>query len=343
MSTQPSTGTSTSTGEIKTALPALFSAKPSEASQWLKVMKAYFSINPEIYSLDEIKIGLIFSKMGTGKGVPFLEKWYDKMANIGIKAKEKTLKKFMMDYDQNFNPFDTKVKAHRDISRLFHKPGKDEDGTPNDGFQDYINEFENLTTKVQFEDKLTAITHFSTGLDKQVSTMILFMTSLLDTLEEWIEKAKLFQGHKLRINELCRGGHYNSFRLQPSPMTQATRDPDAMEVDFVKLKKLSPQEQVKCMREGRCFKCRKVGHDAKNCRTSSQPQPAPGPSCPSQQILTMEEPPTTPTKPKSSTLSNYACTIGKSEDEILQTLKLCYEEPNKEIKVMETFDDLEDF
>ena len=211
MSTQPTTGVSTSTGEIKTALPTPFTAKPSEASRWLKAMKAYFSINLGIYSSDEIKITLILSKMGTGKGVSFSEKWYNKMANTMVKPEEKTFERFITDYDQNFNPFNTKVKVHHDISRLFQTPRKDEDGTPNDGFQDYINEFKNLATKAQFEDKLTAVTHFSTGLNKQISTMILSMTSLPDTLKEWIEKAKLFHGHKLRIDELCRGGRYNNF------------------------------------------------------------------------------------------------------------------------------------
>ena len=240
-------------------------------------MKAYFSINPGIYSSDEIKITLILSKMGTRKGVSFSEKWYDKMASTTVKAEEKTFDKFVADYDQNFNPFDTKVKVCHNISRLLQKPGKDEDGTSNDGFQEYINEFENLATKAQFEDKLTAVTHFLTGLDKQISTMILSMASPPDTLEEWIEKAKLFHSHKLCINELCNRGHYHSFQSQSSPSTRTTWDPDAMEVDFMKLKKLSPQEQAKCMREGRCFKCRKVGHDAKNCKTTNRSQPTNGP------------------------------------------------------------------
>ena len=149
MSTQPMTGTSTSRGEIKMALPTLFSAKPLEASQWLKAMNAYFSINLGIYSSDEIKIALILSKMDTGKGVSFSEKWYNKMAKTGIKAEEKMLEKFMADYNQNFNPFNTKMKACHNISRLFQKPGKDEDRTPNDVFQDYISEFETLATKAQ--------------------------------------------------------------------------------------------------------------------------------------------------------------------------------------------------
>ena len=116
-----------------------------------------------------------------------------------------------------------------------------------------------------------------------------------------------------------------------------------MEVDFVKLKKLTSQERAKCMREGRCFKCRKVGHNAKTCRTTKRSQPTLDPSCP-QQILNTEEVPITPaTKPKSSILSDYARTMGKSEDKVLQTLKLCYEEPDENVQVAETFDNLEGF
>ena len=143
----------------------MFSGKPSEASRWLKAMNTYFSINSKVYSLDELKIALILSKMDTGKGVAFSEKWYDKMANTAIKAKDKTLAEFTKDYNLNFNPFDTKIKARRDLSKLIQKLGKDEDGTPNDGFQEYVNEFENLATKAQFEDKLTTVTQFSAGLD----------------------------------------------------------------------------------------------------------------------------------------------------------------------------------
>ena len=80
--------------------------------------------------------------------------------------------------------------------------------------------------------------------------MILSMTTPPDTLEEWIDKAKLFQGHKLRIDELQKGGQYNSFRPQSSPASRTPQDPDAMEVDFIKLEKLTPQEYAKCMREG---------------------------------------------------------------------------------------------
>ena len=341
MSTQtPSTMTATAS-ELKAALPGPFSGKTSEASRWLKAMDAYFLVNPGIYTSDELKLALILSKMDSRKGVAFSEKWYDKLKNSVIKAEDKTLAKFEEDYNENFNPLDAKVRARRDLSKLVQKPRKDEDGTPNDGFQDYINDFENLATKAQFEDKLTAVTQFSMGLDRQISTMILSMQNPPNTLEEWIAKAKTFHNQKLRIDELRRGVRYSHFRGPNASSPRAASDPNAMEVDLVKLKKLSPSERAKCMREGRCFRCRKARHDARNCRAKMNPVAAP--SRPPQQILHTEETPASPqtTEPKPSPFADYARSLGKTEEELLQTLKLCYED--EEVKAAETFEELQDF
>ena len=157
-------------------------------------MNAYFSIKPTVYKNNKIKIALIFSKMGTEKEVTFSKTWYNKMANTTIKPEETTLVKFMDDYNKNFCPFNIKERAHRDISRLYQKPGKDKDGTPNNGFQDYISEFQNLVTKAKFKDKLTACTLFSAGLDQQISTMILSMAinSGSMTLEEELETIPIY-------------------------------------------------------------------------------------------------------------------------------------------------------
>ena len=72
-------------------------------------MDAYFLINPTIYSSDELKLTLILSKMGMGKGIAFSEKWYNKLKNTALKPADKTLKKFIEDYNENFNPLDAKV------------------------------------------------------------------------------------------------------------------------------------------------------------------------------------------------------------------------------------------
>ena len=170
--------------------------------------------------------------------------------------------------------------------------------------------------------------------------MILSMQNPPDTLEEWIAKAKMFHNQKLRIDELRRGTRYSNFRTL-NPSTRNSIDPNAMEVDTIKLKKLSPQEWTKCMREGRCFRCRKTGHDARNCQTKTNPTP--GPSRPPQRILHTEETPVSipVTIQKSSPFADYAQSLGKTEEELLQTLKLCYKE--EEVRAAETFEELQDF
>ena len=59
----------------------------------------------------------------------------------------------------------------------------------------------------------------------------------------------------------------------------------------------------------------------------------------------MKETPVTPpaTEPKASSFTEYARSLGKTEEELLQTLKLCYEDLDEEVKAAETFEELQDF
>ena len=67
-------------------------------------------------------------------------------------------------------------------------------------------------------------------------------------------------------------------------------DPNAMDMDAVTLSKLTPVEQAKCMKEGRCFRCRKTRHNTQNCCTSSPSQGSPSLPCPQQIRVTHTQP-----------------------------------------------------
>jgi hypothetical protein len=114
-----------------------------------------------------------------------------------------------------------------------------------------------------------------------------------------------------------------------------------MDVDTVTLSKLTPTERAKCIKEGRCFRCRKPGHNTTNCNSSrNSPRFTPRP-----QIIrsTETQAPSTSTPP--NTLSpieayiNSLKTQGKNDDEILQVLQMCYEEPKEEIAHVSTDSD----
>ena len=317
--------------ELKAALPADFSGKSSNAPRWIKAIKAYFTINPTLYSSDNDKVMTTLNKMSEGRGASFAEMWYDKMADFFIHSSKKTFNKFAENFKTTFYPFNTKATACLDLSKLVQKITRLPNGTANDGFQQYITDFQNLTSKAGIMDNITLIDQFSLGVDQQIATMILSMSTIPTTINEWIKKAKTFHAQKMHIQAL--------WGERPQPSTSFLRpqkDPNAMDVDNVTLSKLTPTECAKCIREGHCFHCRKTGHNATTCCT---PRPSSStPTCP-QNIRTTETTPApppknTPTPLTRSKLDEYVNSLktsGKSDDDIFSVLKMCYEEPSEEL------------
>jgi hypothetical protein len=325
--------------ELKAALPADFSGEPADAMRWIKAIKAYFALNATIYSTDDAQVLTALNKMGKGRGVSYSEMWYDRMADANIPPSEKTFAKFQKNFESTFFPFDTQATSRYELSKLTQNSFRRPDGINDDGFQKYITDFQNLSSKAQISDERTLCDQFSVGLDSQLTTMILSMSSPPTTLSKWVEQAKTFHAEKMRILALKKG------RLPPSSFSNSPRnqrDPDAMDVDAVTLSKLTPTERAKCIKEGRCFRCRKAGHNATNCNSSRNP---PSRFTPRPQTIRSTEiqSPSANVPPK--TLSpieayiNSLKTLGKNDDEILQVLQMCYEEPKEEIAHMSTDSD----
>ena len=78
-------------------------------------MKAYFSLNTTLYSSDAAKVMTTLNKMSGGRGAPYAETWYDRMANNTVPNTEKTFDKFIDDFESTFYPFDTKITAHNQL------------------------------------------------------------------------------------------------------------------------------------------------------------------------------------------------------------------------------------
>ena len=202
-------------------------------------MRAYFAINSKLYSTDKIKIMTTLNKMSKGRGIDFSEMWYDRMSNTTIDTKEKTFDKFAKNFETTFYPFNIKATAHSNLTKLAQKTFREEDRTFNDGFQKFITNFQNLAAKAGISDETTLIDHFSLGIDQQIATMILSMSSIPTTLHEWLEKAKTFHMQKMRIAAIRgRKGNPSFFTSRNPPPS----DPNAMDVDAISLTKLTPVE-----------------------------------------------------------------------------------------------------
>ena len=110
--------------------------------------------------------------------------------------------------------------------------------------------------------------------------MIYSMEKVPTTLKAWMEKAIDFHKQKAHIIALkkAQGLPLSSF----SPNSCSTKDPDAMDVDTVCLKKLSPADRTCCIRKRLCFRCRRKGHSANECQSSQMPGRSKGNHCPQQ-------------------------------------------------------------
>jgi hypothetical protein len=86
---------------------------------------------------------------------------------------------------------------------------------------------------------------------------------LLKTISDWYEWVATLNHQVHKVNWAIERTRGNS-RKERTPQrkyyfSQKERDPNAMDIDRLMIK-----EQNKLMKEGRCFKCRNMGHRANN-------------------------------------------------------------------------------
>ena len=229
---------SSHTAELKATLPSDFSGKNDDATRWIKAMKAYFTLNATLYSSDAARIMTTLNKMSGGRGAPYAETWYDRMTDNTVPNAEKTFDKFVNDFESTFYPFDSKITAHNQLRTLRQWSFKEKDGSTNDGFQQYITDFQNLSMKAGTQDEFNLISQFSLGLDPKLSEMILSMSSVPTTSKGWINQSKIFHTQLVCIRDLHKGKTPSHDYTPSCPH----HDPNAMDIDAVSLSKLTPVE-----------------------------------------------------------------------------------------------------
>ena len=95
--------------------------------------------------------------------------------------------------------------------------------------------------------------------------MIYSMEKVLETIEGWMDKAINFHKQQACIITLKKE---HGLPLSSFSSTSCFRDPNAMDVEAVHLKKLSPADQACCVRKGLCFRCCKKGCSVNECRST---------------------------------------------------------------------------
>ena len=100
------------------------------------------------------------------------------------------------------------------------------------------------------------------------------MDTVLTTIQEWYSKAIHFQTQWEWAEEISRRNQCPTHSYQPfTPASTRIKDPNAMDVDVVRIGKLTPEERKQCIKKGLCFRCHKPGHLSGECPSLSNKKP----------------------------------------------------------------------
>lgn len=119
-----------------------------------------------------------------------------------------------------------------------------------------------------FKDTAFIIDRFITGLKDEMRKAVLGSAGKLTTIDEYYEVTARLDGQASYGTSFGHTSYpprqFNNFRRRNIRQV-ATQDSD------ITIQKLSPAERDKLRREGKCFKCRKSGHMARECPTRGPP------------------------------------------------------------------------
>ena len=241
--------------ELKLGQPPAFDGTPEKARGWFNNVQLYLLVNKEIYNDDDRKIAYALSFMREGSAAL----WSLTETEAALKRNPPnfgTWQDFLNKFSASFILENTKDQAI-----AWMTTAKVDKKTP---LMDYISQFKNNAALSEITNEDVLINFYSRGIPSFLMKKIYGMDTVPTTIEKWYQATLRFQHVWEKTQEIAKGKtnpfYQNHHRNDNS---HKKKDPDAMDVDAVRL---SEQERKKYLEERRCYRCGKQGHIAQGCR-----------------------------------------------------------------------------
>jgi hypothetical protein len=226
-----------------------------------KFLQNVEDVNHETYNNDLRKIAFVLSFMATGSAATwktqFIEKAYARPAPPNPNDRLGTYTQFRKDLMEAFSMFDSVGDALDELWSLRKKKNKLID--------EHIAKFKMLAA----ESKIDTTNPLSIELFKETLPWALMLELMkletpLKTIDNWYEWVATLDHRYHKVNRAIERTRGNS-RKERTPQQKyyfprKECDPNAIDVD-----RLTVEERNKLIKEGRCFKCRNMGHRANEC------------------------------------------------------------------------------
>ncbi|KIJ19507.1 hypothetical protein PAXINDRAFT_7996 [Paxillus involutus ATCC 200175] len=185
-----------------------------------------------------------------------------------------------------------------------------------DSLEKFNAEFQLLAHRSGVSSQGALIEWYARELNFAISEKIIGMEFTPTTLDNWIAKAEHFNMQNEQICSLKRGTPFQTPNY--SPNCSCNRDPNAMDVDAIRL---SPLQRADYMKKGLCFICGKHGHHSSKHKKGKVPFDKDSRTS-SSKVCKAEIPSIT------DPISAYTVGLKKknvSQKEILDVLKMCFD------------------
>lgn len=200
---------------------------------------------------DEIKITFMLSYMKDGPAVKWAQQYSEQLpfnktgaATAPEKYKAEDFNNFVRMFEERFKQFHKEDIVRRRLEYL--KQGKSSVDTYND-------EFNNLAADTQYDENALRYMYLQ-GLNQRIQDQINLMSMLPKTIYECQDKAVEFD-----VRYLYGPGGDN----RRTEYTAGTKS-NPIEINYTKL---TDTEREEYREQNKCFKCGKIGHMARFCRS----------------------------------------------------------------------------
>ena len=261
--------TTTKPTELCLGTPEHFDRSFNNSWSWMNTIQFYLAVNKAVYNTDEKKITFTLSYMTKGSALTWTATFQTNCIS-GTTISFGSFTDFVSAFETSFKQRDVTgtTVAWLTTTRMT----KRRDGTYSLSLTNYISTFHNNVALATITDHNILIGYFSTSIPPFLMKRIMSMDTVPSKVDEWYSKAIHFQTQWERAEEITLRnrqpikGTYHSFS---SPSKNL--DPDAIDVDVVKITRLMPEERKRCIEKGLCFRCHKAGHLSGACPTFSTP------------------------------------------------------------------------